>query len=298
MAIRTNTPGALRRRQRGGVIGGALAGAGLIVAAFIVSQRLRPEKPPAPPAPVVAEFDSVRLPVPTGMVAAGTRVKDIRFKSVAFPKHQVPPGALTDLNMISEAVAITALPASLPLFLDNFSLTAHVNNPVVEKIPPGMRAITVKVDATSAVEGWAGSGSVIDVLLVEKERTVVVAERVKVLSAERSVSPVEGSSAPAIPSTVTLLVTQEQCLAINTAIPLGKIAFALRSVRDEENWSDTVFTRSMLRGAAAKSEARGAINGYVAVKEAGQSRAFALSEGKWIRTETVPEGFFAAGQPQ
>lgn len=77
----------------------------------------------------------------------------------------------------------------------------------------------MRVDATSSVEGWAGSGSLVDVLLIQKDRTTVVAEKVKVLSSERSSSPVEGGASPSVPSTATLLVTQEQCLAINTAIP-------------------------------------------------------------------------------
>jgi len=284
----------MRRRQRGGVLGGALIGGGLVIAALIIGQRWRPPRPAPAVTPVVAEFDTVKLPVPAELVPPGTRVKDIKFRTVAFPKHQVPPGALSDLSSIAEAVSIAALPANLPLFPANFSLTAHINNPVLEKIPPGMRAITVKVDATAAVEGWAGSGSYVDVLLVEKDRTVVVAEKVKILSAERSVSPVEGSSAPTVPSTVTLLVTQEQCLAINTAIPLGKIAFALRSTRDEENWADTVYTRDKLRGGPAQVNSENSITGYVAVGD-GQE-AFALSNGKWIKTETVPEGFLVANR--
>lgn len=293
MAIRTNGPGAMRRRSRGGVVSGALVGFGLVIAALIVSQRLRPVNQTAAVAPVVGEFDAVKLPVPAELVPAGTKVKDIKFRAVAFPKHQVPPGALTELSSITEAVTITALPANLPLFSANFSLTAHINNPVLERIPPGMRAITVKVDATAAVEGWAGSGSWVDVLLVEKDRTVVIAEKVKILSAERSVSPVEGSSAPTVPSTVTLLVTQEQCLAINTAIPLGKIAFALRNTRDEENWNDTVYTKDKLRGGLVQTDSKGMITGYVAVKESGSERAFALTDGKWIKSETIPEGFLA-----
>ena len=44
-------------------------------------------------------------------------------------------------------------------------------------------------------------------VLVEQSQTTVIAEKVKVLSAERSVTPVEGSEAPSVPSTITLLVT-------------------------------------------------------------------------------------------
>ena len=150
--------------------------------------------------------------------------------------------------------------------------------------------MTVRVDATTAVEGWAGSGALIDVLLVTKERTSVVAEKVKILSAERSVSPVEGSGAPNVPSTVTLLVTQEQCLAINTAIPLGKIAFALRSSADDSQWQETLFTSERLKGPSSAKEDKPGISGYLTVH--GQEKRYALTEGKWIKADSVPPGFF------
>jgi Flp pilus assembly protein CpaB len=153
-----------------------------------------------------------------------------------------------------------------------------------------MRAMTINVDATSAVEGWARPGTIVDVLLVTKERTAVVAEKVKILSAERSVAP--GDSATSnVPSTVTLLTTQEQTLAINTAIPLGKIAFALRSARDDADWGSTIFTPQQLKGDGGAEAARDAVTGYVAIRDGGETRGYALSDGKWIESAVMPQGF-------
>lgn len=238
---------------------------------------------------VVAEFDTVLVPVPAASVPLGARGKDIKFKFVSFPKHQLPIGVITDLQKIMQAQAITSLPADLPIFESNFSTNAVFANPVVERIPAGMRAMTVRVDATTAVEGWAGSGAVVDVLLVTKDQTKVVAEKVKILSAERSVSPVEGQAAPSVPNTVTLLVTQEQCLAINTAIPLGKIAFALRSQQDEQAWNDTLFTADQLKGASSAKSSASQFTGYVALE--GENKKFAFTEGKWVKTDSAPVGF-------
>jgi Flp pilus assembly protein CpaB len=152
--------------------------------------------------------------------------------------------------------------------------------------------MTIKVDATAAVEGWAGSGSIVDVLLIERDRTSVVAEKVRILSAERSVIPVEGQAMPNVPSTVTILVSQEQCLAINTAIPRGRIAFALRGTRDDASWTDTTFTAQRLGNSVSDEAARGEsnINGFVSFTEGGETRAYALSKGKWINTEVIPQG--------
>ncbi len=291
----SSSTGQARRRgkDRSALIAAALfLGAVLLAISFHLRPTAAVQARAAEPV-VIGEFDVVSLPVPAEPVPAGKRVKDIRFRLVSFPKHQVPPGALTDLAELQLASSATALPANLPLFRENFLASGSAGiNPVVESIPPGMRAMTVRVDATTAVEGWAGSGSVVDVLLVEKDRTTVVAEKVKVLSAERSVSPVEGAAAPSVPTTVTLLVTQDQCLAINTAIPRGKIAFALRSVRDEDGWSDTVFTAENLRN-RGPTEQRAQINGFVSVKDKSGDSTFALTDGRWTKTAVVPEGFGA-----
>jgi pilus assembly protein CpaB len=288
MAIRT-IERARRRGGVGGLVGLSLLAGSIVVAAGLLRQQPAPVAPAA--APVVAGFDTVLLPVPVEPVPSGTRVSAIRLKRVAYPRHLVPDGAITDTTPLSEGVTTAALPANLPLFRANVSVVA-LSNPVTEQIPAGMRAMTLRVDATAAVEGWAGSGTFVDVLLIEKERTTVVAEKVKVLSAERSVSPVEGSGAPQVPSTVTVLVTQEQCLAINTAIPRGKIAFALRSTRDEARWNDTVYTAERLKGEPLVTvDDRGLVTGFASIGGGSGARTFALANGRWVKADVVPEGF-------
>lgn len=238
--------------------------------------------------PVVSKLDSVRLPVPVEPVAAGTKLSSIRFRTVAYPVAQVPEGAIRNITSYLDAVAVTSLPANLPLFKQNVSHAAGSSNPVIESIPEGMRAMTIKVDATSAVEGWAGSGAIVDVLLVRGEGTSVVAEKVKILSAERSVNPVNGTESPNVPSTVTLLVSQDQCLAINTAIPLGKIAFALRSTTDDGGWHLTRYHADNLKNVANGDAARKQIQGFIEIEGKG---GFALSNGQWVQAEDAPDGF-------
>ena len=239
---------ALPRRSINSVrqtLAGAAFGASVVCAFAFFHLKAKAEQAVVTQEPIVAAYDMVEVPVPVQPVLAGTRVSDITFRRISYPRHQVPAGAVLDPGHLRDSISATVLPANMPLFAENFSKRMPGINPVVERIPPGMRAMTIRVDATSAVEGWAGSGSVVDVLLVTHDKTAVIAEQVKVLSAERVVTPVEGASSPQVPSTATLLVNQEQCLAINTAIPLGKIAFALRS----PGWMDecAVYSRSSAR---------------------------------------------------
>lgn len=294
MAVRTDPRARKRRGSSRGFGGPMIIGVAILVAAFILSRAQRTTIVQAAPipAPVVGEFDMVRLPVPLEFVPAGTRASTIRFKEVSFPRHQVPENAIVSVAQLGNSTAIAALPANLPVFAENFTTREFGNNAVVERIPPGMRAMTISVDATSVVEGWAGSGAIVDVLLIEKDRTTVIAEKVRILSAERRVSPIDIEASPSVPRTVTLLVGQEQCLAINTAVQQGKIALALRGLSDDTEWSGDTYSSEQLRGGSRSADgATQDISGIVIVKDNGSEKSFALSGRKWVPTEVVPEGF-------
>jgi pilus assembly protein CpaB len=282
-----------KRHLRGSALFGPLIIAAALFGAALLFDARTPEPEVIRSAPIVSAYDMVEIPVPIEVVPAGTKVRDMRVRSLQFPRHQLPQGAVTDLSALIDSQTLVPIPADLPLMSDNFTREGGVSNAVVDRIPPGMRAITVKVDVTSSVEGWAGSGSIVDVLLVGRERTSVIAEQVKILSAERTVVPVGGSVAPTVPSTVTLLVSQEQCLAISTALPLGRLAFALRSTRDDARWRTTDFSPNELRGQTETVGTQGSsVRGYISFSEApGRKRSFALSSGRWIETAIVPDGF-------
>jgi len=297
MALKKIVKPVRRRSQTTGLLNMVLLCATAIVVAVLLNKRGEVQVGEADSKPqIVAEFDTIPVPVPAEYVPTGTKVSAIKFQYVSYPRHQIPMGALLLLDGYMESSTIAPLPANMPIFPDNISRDVSASNPIVESIPPGMRAMTVQVDATSSVEGWAGSGSIVDVLLVQAKKTSVIAEKVKILSAERSVTPVSAESSPSVPSTVTLLVTQEQCLAINTAIPLGRIAFALRGTSDAERWVDTSYSSDEIKGKSrvARRENAG-INGYISIKENGVEKKFALTDGKWLPTQSAPDGFLLMG---
>lgn len=286
----------VRRYARSSTAFGTLAVAvGVGMVGYLVGQRATPPREHLKA--YVPEYDVVEVPVPEHPVAPGTLVRQIQTRLEKFPRHQIPKDTVRELGDVRDKVTLVALPGGLPIMEGNLGVVDEASNPVVGRIPPGMRAMTVRVDATSAVEGWARGGSVVDVLLVEKTRTTVIAEQVKVISAERSLSPVDGGAAKTgIPTTVTLLVTQEQCLAINTAVPLGKIAFALRSLRDEESWRATHFSSDDL-SEGSKDPGKARVGGVISFGSGADRKQYALVDGAWIQADSVPPGFFAKKAP-
>lgn len=290
MVVRSSTVRVRRLPAAGRMLGLASLCVGMSLAAYQLGRGYVSVPVVERQRAFVPEFNVVQIPVPRDPVSAGTSVRNIPVRMEQFPEHQLPEAAVRDLREYQDAVTLVALPGGLPIVASNLGAPDEISNPIVGRIPPGMRAMTVRVDATAAVEGWVRSGSIVDVLLVQAARTTVVAEQVKVISAERSLSPGDESSQAPIPSTVTLLVTQDQCLAINTAVALGKIAFALRSARDPESWKTTQFSADSLSYDRRPSR-DSRISGVVSVGSGADKRSFALVDGAWVPTDGIPTGF-------
>lgn len=292
MVARSPTPTSRRAANASRYLGLIVMSIGIGGAAYMSGKGSAPEVRSEQSRVYVPEFNVVEVPVPDRPVGAGVTMRDVPIRLEKFPEHQLPRGVVRDVGRVRDAVTLVALPGGLPILDVNLGSPDEASNPLVGRIPPGMRAMTVRVDATSAVEGWARSGSVVDVLLVDKNRTTVVAENVKIISTERSLSAAVSLDTEApIPSTVTLLVTQEQCLAINTAVAVGKIAFALRGGADGERWTNGEFDAEDLSGSSGK-KASTKVEGVISFGRGSDKRNYALVDGRWIPADTVPTGFF------
>jgi len=242
---------------------------------------------------VVGEFDTVEVHVPLAPVPKGQRLREVKFTKVKYPRHQLPKGAITDVNLHLNAFTLTELPAGLPIQEQNTTTTNLASNPVAERIPEGMRAMTVKVDPASLVNGWAGPGSIVDIALLTTKKSMVIAEKVKVLSTERFVAPVDGAPAEGLPSTATILVNQEQALAISTGMPHGKLIFMLRNARDDGNWEKREYEAARLERAPL---AKSSFKGFISVKNGGGS--YALNEDGWVAVDSAPVGSLVKSESQ
>lgn len=102
---------------------------------------------------------------------------------------------------------------------------------LIAAIPRGQRAVTIEVDSTSGVEGWAAPGSKVDTLVTFGDKggessTRVAAENATVLSvgAASNVSGGSGSRK----QTVTLAMPAEDAQKVQLAASQGKLGLTLR----------------------------------------------------------------------
>jgi pilus assembly protein CpaB len=111
-------------------------------------------------------------------------------------------------------------------------------------IPPGMRAISVRVNDVVGVAGFVLPGMRVDVLVTGKPNnradteTQTVLQNITVLSAGQSIAT-EGKSQPIVAPVVTLLVSPSEAEALTLSNIEGRIQLVLRNSSDRA----TVATR-------------------------------------------------------
>ncbi len=224
----------------------------------------------------------VAVPAPKTFIPAGSELSPDKFEIVKVPGNLVNENIVTDMKTFNNVQAKFDLMAGQPVKYSSLIPVVKTYSALQERIPEGMRAMTLSVDQTTSVEGWALPGSLVDVLLVKKDgKTQLVAEKVKILSLG---GQLEGDpSSPGKAKTITILVSQEQALAIASAQPLGKLAFTLRGLDDEQNWQVTHFDPANI-GVKPAPTAR--VEGMLKYKdESGRDVHYTILEGKLIPVE-------------
>lgn len=268
--------------------------AATVAAGVLTLNALKPiaqTQEPASSPIVVAANDVVSLPAPHRSIRPGEKLSSVTFTQVELPKGANTAQYIDNVQNYIGAYARTALPKMLPIPRDALTFeNIDNNNMVVEGIPEGMRAITVSVDSESAVEGWARSGSYVDVILVRNTldakpdlESKVIAENVRILSAGQSTAPSgTRTTAAKAPTTVTLLTSQEEALKIKTASGLGKITFALRGYGDQSPSSVVAMNQRSLLGSNSPQQP----TRYTGYAKDAHGRVFVLTPDKqWIRSQ-------------
>jgi pilus assembly protein CpaB len=169
----------------------------------------------------------------------GAKIEDKDLKTVHFPSADLPAGVFhIRSKLIGRGVV-------LPIAKGEFILTGKVagenaGSGLPSLIPPGMRAVSVRVNDTSSVAGFVLPGTRVDVLLTgnpdgsSEQQTTTVLEDVAVIAngskLERSATG-EAQTTPVI----TLLVSPDDAEKLTLASTQGHIQLALRNPTDTKH---------------------------------------------------------------
>ena len=215
-------------RSRLLMIGGLALALGLLVS-YSVYNRLR----------IIAGSGNeplIEAVVAANDLAVGTKLSERDVNLVRFPQSSVPPSSYTKKAQVVGRGVI--LPLSKGEFILASKLAAeNAGAGLPALIPPGMRAVSVRVNDVVSVAGFVQPGTRVDVLLTgnpgsnSERQTTTVLENVPVIAVGKSLersSTGESQVAPVI----TLLVSPDDGQKLTLAGQEGRIQLALRNPLD------------------------------------------------------------------
>lgn len=240
----------------------------------------------------------VKVFVPRGDIRVGTKLTADKLQEVTLDRSQIPEGALRPGDIQGDIYAKVDLKANMPILNFQTSTTAPVGN-VADMLKPGFRAVTMSVDATGGVEGWATAGAHVDLVVTYldpsdgKKKSQIAIENAVVLSfnrnTERGRDPLDGRITSE--ATVTLAVPVVDAVKLHTARSMGKVGLILRSPDDIRSVGYTEVTPEDFKfGSGQKLMANSddtslnskskKVNGFASyVDNSGQTRELQLRSG-------------------
>jgi pilus assembly protein CpaB len=184
---------------------------------------------------------SVDLPIGTGL-------QRNHFKLVDLPLEAAPAGSfdtIDDLLKGQPTVVNTAIAAGEVVLPGRLS-TGITKKGLTSRIPDGLRAISIPVNAVRGVGGFILPGDRVDVLHTtavgrkdEQPVTRTLLQDITVLGVDQLSSNLEEE--PVVANVVTLLSTPEQSKKLTLAQQAGTLTLALRNGTDKtDDSSDTI----------------------------------------------------------
>ncbi len=171
-------------------------------------------------------------PLPLGAVISADAVKITQIPERLFPK-----GGFSKPEDVLERPVVSPIEPDEPIVQARIAAKGSGMG-LAPMIPPGMRAISVRVNDVVGVAGFVLPGMRVDVLVTgrppDREDTVTatVLQNIPVLSAGQTIQA-DAKGQPISTTVVTLLVTPVQAEALTLANTEGKIQLVLRNSTDQ-----------------------------------------------------------------
>jgi pilus assembly protein CpaB len=225
-----------------------------IIVALIVQSKLAPQKE-------MTELRQVEILVATKDISAGAKLKREDVKWQAWPEDAVFSGVykksdypdVTKLDIYDQMVSRPIIKGE-PITAAAIIADSKAGSMIAAKMMPGMRAISVKINAETGVSGFVGPGDRVDVLLTyqikargETQRaaeniaqriaTQTILSNVRVLAVDQTAKE-DANREIKIGKNATLEVTKEQAQLIALSAKMGDLSLTLRRVGDVDNPAD------------------------------------------------------------
>lgn len=189
---------------------------------------------------VTAAVETVPVVVAAVDIPRGVTVAPAQFKTRDWPKHLLPPGAMTRVEDVRERAAVVPMVKD-EVVLENKLSPKESGRGLAAIIPPGMRAFTIHTPhVASHVAGFILPGNKVDVLFTTTTDdprtggavTTTLLQNLEILAVDQRLNPPNENKVPTVQS-VTLLVTPDQAAKLGLGLNRGSLQLALRNTEDE-----------------------------------------------------------------
>jgi pilus assembly protein CpaB len=189
-------------------------------------------------------------------IQVGARIVDADVRTAKYPTSELPAGSFSGKS----AAKVIGRGAILPITKGEFFLPSKLaaensGSGLPSLIPPGMRAVSVRVNDVVSVAGFVVPGTRVDVLLTgtppgsKEPVTTTVLENALVRAVGQRIEGTSGD--PQTAPVITLLVSPEDAQKLTLATSEGRIQLSLRNLVDSEQQNlDLVRDSALYRGSS------------------------------------------------
>lgn len=204
----------------------------------------------------------VDVVVATDDLQVGARIEDRDVKLVRFPEADLPPRSYRHMSSVVGRGVVQTISKG-EFILPNKLAGENAGSGLPSLIPPGMRAVSVRVNEVVSVAGFVTPGTRVDVLLTGspggggsgEQQTSTVLENVAVIAAGPKLER-NANGDPESTPVITLLVSPDDAQRLTLASTQGRIQLALRNPLDTKQQDlGSVNTNGLYKVAAAAAPA-------------------------------------------
>ncbi len=197
-------------------------------------------------------------------IQVGARIEEHDVRTARFPASGLPSGAYNRRSQVLGRGVI--IPISKGEFILPTKLAPeNAGSGLPSLIPPGMRAVSVRVNDVVSVAGFVGPGTRVDVLLTgtpnggTEPQTTTVLQNVAVIAAGHTLERNAAGEAQNTP-VITLLASPEDAERLTLASMEGKIQLALRNPLDtHQDGVEAANARGLYKGGTPSPPPRAAV---------------------------------------
>jgi pilus assembly protein CpaB len=227
------------------MIGGLALALGAVVSLWVYkSLQGRGPASNEPGADVVVALDDIQV---------GARIEEHDVRVAKFPASGLPAGAYSKRSQVLGRGVIIPI-AKGEFILPSKLAPENAGSGLPSLIPPGMRAVSVRVNEVVSVAGFVGPGTRVDVLLTgtpngsTENQTTTVLQNVAVIASGHTLERNASGEAQNTP-VITLLASPEDAERLTLASSEGKIQLSLRNPLDTHQDSvDAANAKGLFKG--------------------------------------------------